>query len=171
MKKNNDRRISTLIDQAKQGQLVHPEHDKPALYPDQPDVLHQDDAFLLSHLECLRSDLAKGLPLSPDDREVIIALIDNYVLPARRGAPLRAAARGPWEQACQYVATLVRIRKNASNRQRIRDAEEFFQQTIHLVEQRCPELRDLVQLPRDTDAIRKYRPSVAMLNYVRQLFA
>ena len=149
---NNDRKFATLLARAFKGDALD---------------LTFDDVDVFVALETLRDDLANGVELNEHDRQLLIAVIDQFVLPAsRRG---RHSPIGPK----QYVHWLADIAKGDyrehEGRERV-PAEikyQIFKRAIELMEGKFPQWRGQVILEPGmpgNDDIRRYnwQPSPAM---------
>ena len=75
MTRKDERKIGSLLERASRNEDLH---------------LHPEDAGVFAVLECIRESLSNRWPLSEDEQDVLIDVIDDYLLAARRGPQIGA---------------------------------------------------------------------------------
>jgi hypothetical protein len=82
------KKIAELIERAKRGEEL---------------PLHRDDEEVRAHAECLLEEWRQRLPLSEDDRDFLMEVLQAYVFPGRHGRfPKRLEARESEAQALAW---------------------------------------------------------------------
>ena len=125
-----ERKFGTLLERAMRGEQLN---------------LHEDISYLFSGLECIRESVERNEPLDDEQRELLLALIDDYLLPGKDGrAPGWCRDERQWELL--LAKALLEVGKDAYRTalglERVRDERaELMLRTraVRLLKQHCPQ--------------------------------
>ena len=122
-----ERKFGTLLERAMRGEQLN---------------LHEDISYLFSGLECIRESVERNEPLDDEQRELLLALIDDYLLPAKDGrAPGWCHDERQWELL--LAKALLEVGKEeyrtALGLERVRDDEKLRRHAIKLLKQHRPQ--------------------------------